>query len=98
MLKFLRRAFAGDQRPRQRNQSSWQRIGDNYDTAHIPSWVLTRFANEPGSHGTRLIDYPEPGMRLEYKGGTYRYQIRMGDQSWEVHRRLRKRARRRSRK
>ena len=98
MMGFLRRVFAGDQKPRRRGRSSWERIGDNQNTTKIPQWVLTTFGNEGGSHGTRLIDYPEPGMRLNYKGRTYRYRIEMGDQSWVVYRRLRKSARGRSRR
>ncbi len=69
--------------------SEWERIGDNRNIAEVPQWVLTAFAKEPGSHGTRLIDYPELGYRLEYKGRTFRYRIDMGKQSWIVYRRLR---------
>ena len=70
----------------------WQRIGTNRDVSRVPQWVISAFASMPGSHGTRLIDYPEPGMSVQFKGKTYRYRIDMGKQSWEVHRRLRKRA------
>ncbi len=96
MIRFLRRIFAADRRPRRRRRSSWERIGDSQNTTKIPQWVLTRFANEGGSHGTRLIDYPDAGRRLIYEGRTYRYVINMGDQSWVVYRRLRKSAGRRS--
>ena len=89
MIEFLRRFFAPDPK-------SWQRIGDNRNTNRVPDWVISAFASMPGSHGTRLIDYPEPGMIVRFKGKTYRYRIDMGEQSWEVYRRLRKCAIKRS--
>ena len=70
----------------------WELIGDNRNTAKIPQWVITAFAKVPGSHGTRLIDYPEPGEQLHFKGRTFRYRIDMGNQSWKVYRRLRRKA------
>ena len=71
---------------------SLNRIGHNLDVSRVPKRVVSAFADMPGSHGTMLIDYLEPGMSVYFKGKTYRYRIDMGKQSWEVYRRLRKRA------
>ena len=64
----------------------WEFIGSNRDTTRIPRWVISAFAEMPGSHGTRLIDYPEPGECLYFNGKTYRYRIDMAKQVWEVYR------------
>ena len=65
---------------------NWQLIGDNRHTSRIPQWVISAFAKIPGSHGTRLIDYPEPdGESIHLKGRTFRYRIDMGKQSWQVY-------------
>ena len=69
-------------------QNGWEFIGSNKAPSGIPVWVLSAFGKEPGSHGTRLIDYPDPGV-LYYKGSTSRYKVVMGDKSWEVFRRKR---------
>ena len=92
MVRFLKRLFSGNPRAPRRDRRSWQRIGDNRDTRNVPQWVISAFSEMPGSHGTRLIDYPEPGMSIRFKGRTYRYRIDMGNQSWQVYRRIRRRA------
>ena len=92
MPGLLRRLFSKYERPSHRNRGSWERIGDNRNVGKVPQWVISAFAAMPGSHGTRLIDYPEPGMSVQFKGSTYRYRIDMGNESWQVYRRLRKRA------
>ena len=96
-MGLLRRIFSTNQGTPRRDQRSWQHIGDNRNTSEVPQWVISAFARMPGSHGTRLIDYPEPGMTVQFKGRTYRYRIEIGNQSWQVYRRLRKRAMRKSR-
>jgi hypothetical protein len=68
----------------------WVYIGNNRSTGQIPRWVINTFANEPGSHGTRLIDYPESGMVLRYNGKTFQYKIEMGERSWSVYKRKRR--------
>ena len=68
----------------------WELIGNNRNVARIPRWVMSAFSGMPGSHGTLLIEYPEPGQCLHFKGKTYRYRIDMGDQVWEVYRRKRR--------
>ena len=75
---------------------SWEHIGHNRNTSKVPAWVISAFAAMPGSQGTRLIDYPDAGRSVHFKGRTFRYRIDMGNQSWEVYRRLRKRAAKRS--
>ena len=57
---------------------------------HPPLGGVSAFAKMPGSHGTRLIDYPEPDDRIYLKGRTYRYRIDLGNQSWRVYRKLRR--------
>ena len=70
--------------------SKWEFIGDNTDSKRIPEWVLKGFGSIPGSHGTRLIDYPDPTIgSLHFKGRTFRYRIDMEESSWTVYRRLR---------
>ena len=96
MNEFLRRFFSTEKNSPRRDQRSWQRIGDNRNVSGVPQWIISAFAGMPGSHGTRLIDYPEPGKSVQFKGRTYRYRIDMGTQSWQVYRRLRKRAIKRS--
>ena len=96
-MGLLGRIFSNKQGTPRSDQRSWQRIGDNRNVGKVPQWVISAFAGMPGSHGTRLIDYPEPGMSVQFKGRTYRYRIDMGNQSWQVYRRLRKRAMKRSR-
>ena len=96
-MGLLRRIFSNNQRTPRRDQRSWHRIGDNKNVNKVPQWVISAFAAMPGSHGTRLIDYPEPGMSVQFKGRTYRYRIDMDNQSWQVYRQLRKRAMRKSR-
>ena len=77
-------------RPSSRTTSrEWELIGTNRNPQGIPPWVLSAFGSMPGSHGTMLIDYPEPGMSIYLNGKTFRYRIDMGDQSWRVHRRRR---------
>ena len=93
----MKQIFSDNQRSPNRERRSWQRIGDNRNVSKVPQWVISAFAGMPGSHGTRLIDYPEPGMSVHFKGRTYRYRINMGNQSWQVYRRIRKRAIKRSR-
>ena len=78
---------------RPKASGGWTYIGNNRDTSNIPDWVINAFASEPGSHGTRLIDYPE-GPPIYYKGRTFRYKIVMGSRSWDVYRRRRKSKRR----
>ena len=89
-MAFWAASLSSDPRTRDRDHSSWQRIGDNRNVGEVPKWVISAFAGMPGSHGTRLIDYPEPGTSVRFKGRTYRYRIDMGNQSWQVYRRLRK--------
>ena len=69
----------------------WEYLGNNRNTGSIPGWVLSAFAKEPGSHGTRLIDYPFvlAGESIYYKGRNCRYRIDLGDQKWQVYRRPR---------
>ena len=76
--------------PFRRNPNKWELIGTNRNTNGIPHWVVSAFAKMPGSHGTRLIDYPEPDDRIYLKGRTYRYRIDLGNQSWRVYRKLRR--------
>ena len=84
------------QSSRRRDQRFWQRIRDNRNASGVSQWVISTFAGMPGSHGTRLIDYPEQGISVRFKGRTYRCQIHMDNQSWQVYRRLKKRAIKRS--
>lgn len=67
----------------------WEYIGNNNDQREIPRWVIAEFAKLPGSQGTDLIDYPEPGGTLHFRGRRFRYKIEMGKQSWYVYRRRR---------
>ncbi len=95
MLRKISRLLGTDpQQSKGKTVPVWEFIGDNRNTAKIPQWVLDKFASIPGSHGTRLIDYPEPGGQLRFKGRTFRYRIDMGNQSWTVYRRLRRNAKR----
>lgn len=73
----------------------WERIGDNTNIKNVPRWVIDAFGSISGSHGTMLIDYPEPGGKVSFKGRTFRYRIHMANQSWTVYRRLRRKAMRR---
>lgn len=75
-----------------RGSDKWEYIGNNRNTGKIPSWVLSAFAKMPGSHGTRLIDYPfvMAGESIHLKGRTYRYRIDLGDQKWSVYRKHRR--------
>ncbi len=76
--------------PFRRNPNKWELIGTNRNTDGIPRWVVSAFADMPGSQGTRLIDYPEPGHRIYLKGRTFRYRIDLGNQSWRVYRKHRR--------
>ena len=78
--------------PFRRSPNKWELIGTNRNTDDIPRWVLSAFAKTPGSHGTRLIDYPFPqaGESIHLKGRTYRYRIDLGDQTWRVYRKHRR--------
>ena len=78
-----------------RTSDQWEFLGDNRNTGIIPGWVLSAFANMPGSHGTRLIDYPfvRAGESIQLKGRTYRYRIDLGNQKWNVYRKPRRRTR-----
>lgn len=73
--------------------AGWDYVGSNRQSKNIPKWVLSAFARMPGSHGTRLIDYPEPGYSIHLRGKTFRYRIDMGERDWYVYRRLRTRRR-----
>ena len=84
-MRRLLAALRGD-------KGRWEFIGDNRNTRDIPSWVIAAFAKLSGSQGTMLIDYPDNGRQLFSRGRTYRYRIDMGNQSWKVYRRLRRRA------
>ena len=95
LLMWMRRnVWVLEKKLLSRGGNGWQLIGDNRDLSGVPGWVITALAREPGSHGTRLIDYPEPGQ-LYYKGRTYRYRIDMGWGSWKVYRKMRHRLTRR---
>ena len=78
--------------PFRRIPNKWELIGTNRNTDGIPRWVLSAFANMPGSHGTQFIDYPEPGQQIYLKGRTYRYRIDLGDKTWRVYRNRRRSA------
>ena len=77
--------------PFRRNPNKWDLIGSSQKADGIPRWVLSTFAEMPGSHGTRLIDYPFPmaGESVYLKGRTYRYRIDLGERSWRVYRKRR---------
>ena len=79
-----------------RGSDKWEYIGNNRNTGKIPGWVLSAFAKMPGSHGTRLIDYPfvRAGESIHLKGRTYRYRIDLGDQKWSVYRKHRRKGER----
>ena len=68
----------------------WELIGHNRDTRNVPGWIISKFASISGSQGTMLIDYPDPGGNLHFRGRTYRYRIKMGNQVWRVYRRKRR--------
>ena len=70
-MRRLFAAFGGD-------KGKWEFIGDNRNINGIPSWVISAFAKMPGSHGTRLIDYPETGEQLFFRGRRYPLQGRHG--------------------
>ena len=76
-------------RTKTRSSRKWEYIGNNDDLRGIPRWVIAEFAKLPGSLGTDLIDYPEPGGVLHFRGRRFRYKIEMGKQSWQVYRRRR---------
>ena len=69
-MGLLGRIFSNKQRTPGVNRRSWQRIGDNRNVGKVPQWVISAFAGMPVSHGTRLIDYPEPRMSVQFKGRT----------------------------
>ena len=70
----------------------WEYPGNNGNTGSIPGWVLAAFATMPGSHETRLIDYPfvRAGESIHLKGRTYRYRIDLAGQKWRGYRRPRR--------
>ena len=76
-------------RTKTRRSRLWEHIGSNDDLRGIPRWVIAEFAKLPGSQGTDLIDYPEPGGVLHFRGRRFHYKIEMGKQSWQVYRRRR---------
>lgn len=76
-------------RTKTRRSRLWEHIGSNDNQREIPRWVIAEFAKLPGSHGTDLIDYPEPGGVLHFRGRRFHYKIEMGKQSWQVYRRRR---------
>ena len=82
IAQALRKFFIGEKK-------QWEWIGSNRNSKGIPRWVKDAFWKMPGSHGTQLIQYPEPGMSVYLKGKTFRYRIDMGSQEWQVYRRLR---------
>ena len=96
MISWLLNLLSRDARPGRTTSGEWTYIGGNRNTTNIPDWVLAAFGSEPGSHGTRLIDYPEGGP-IFYRGKTFQYKIVMGSHSWEVYRRRRKGKRRQRR-
>ena len=73
-MRRLLAALRGD-------KGKWEFIGDNRNTEGIPSWVIDAFAKVSGSQCAMLIDYPDSGRQLFFRGRRYRYRIDMGNQS-----------------